>query len=222
MAITPNTNSEAARRRERARTGDSDFKFNPQELLDSRKPEVYSEALVRLKRLEGEPICHRVAAQLLMNNCRGLEGINEQTYQLNSDHIQRHHVETFAASLTTCEMERLGDPEAPDDPVPQACSMFSSSALFEHVREQKGNLVVTHEEVHSCIIALTKIENGYATWLSYRDTALMFCRAAGLDLEKSESHLQKAKLVVLIVVRPAHPLAEGASPDHVKVLGGCS
>ncbi|EKD15193.1 nuclear membrane fusion protein Kar5 [Drepanopeziza brunnea f. sp. 'multigermtubi' MB_m1] len=176
--VVASNNPEATQHRERARPSNVDFKFNPQELLDSRKPEVYSEALVRLKRLEGEPICHRVAAQLLMNNCRGLEGINEQTYQLNSDHIQRHHVETFAASLTTCEIERLGDPEAREDPVPQACSIFSSSVLFEHAREQKGKLNVSHEEVHSCIIALTKIENGYATWLSYRDTALMFCRAA--------------------------------------------
>ncbi|KAJ5051791.1 uncharacterized protein L3040_001562 [Drepanopeziza brunnea f. sp. 'multigermtubi'] len=194
--VVASNNPEATQHRERARPSNVDFKFNPQELLDSRKPEVYSEALVRLKRLEGEPICHRVAAQLLMNNCRGLEGINEQTYQLNSDHIQRHHVETFAASLTTCEIERLGDPEAREDPVPQACSIFSSSVLFEHAREQKGKLNVSHEEVHSCIIALTKIENGYATWLSYRDTALMFCRAAGLDLEKNQHILLQKELAL--------------------------
>ncbi|OWP02040.1 hypothetical protein B2J93_1512 [Marssonina coronariae] len=121
---------------------DDGSKFNPQELLDAYKPEIYTEALIRLKRLESKPICHRVAAQLLVNNCRSLDGINEQAYQLDSDHIQTHQIETFTAGLTVCEMEHLGL----ELDIPQSCSAFSSAALFEYARDHKKKLEVSHQQ----------------------------------------------------------------------------
>ncbi|KAK6587045.1 hypothetical protein PZA11_000335 [Diplocarpon coronariae] len=121
---------------------DDGSKFNPQELLDAYKPEIYTEALIRLKRLESKPICHRVAAQLLVNNCRSLDGINEQAYQLDSDHIQTHQIETFTAGLTVCEMEHLGL----ELDIPQSCSAFSSAALFEYARDHKRKLEVSHQQ----------------------------------------------------------------------------
>ncbi|KAK2627938.1 hypothetical protein QTJ16_002584 [Diplocarpon rosae] len=160
---------------------DDGSKFNPQELLDAYKPEIYTEALIRLKRLESKPICHRVAAQLLMNNCRGLDGINEQAYQLNSDHIQTHQIETFTASLTVCEMEHLGL----ELDIPNTCSAFSSAALYDYARKHKEKLEVSHQQKDDCIKALSH-GKGLGIWLSYRDTAMMFCRAAGLGLEKDQ------------------------------------
>ncbi|CAL3962534.1 unnamed protein product [Diplocarpon coronariae] len=152
---------------------DDGSKFNPQELLDAYKPEIYTEALIRLKRLESKPICHRVAAQLLVNNCRSLDGINEQAYQLDSDHIQTHQIETFTAGLTVCEMEHLGL----ELDIPQSCSAFSSAALFEYARDHKRKLEVSHQQKDDCIKALSH-GKGLGIWLSYRDTAVMFCRAA--------------------------------------------
>ncbi len=123
-----------------------------------------------------------------MNNCRGLDGINEQTYQLNSDHIQRHHVESFTASLTICEMERSALF------VPDACSAFSSAALFQHARENKGKLEVSPEQVGDCMIALAHDTKGLTLWVSYRNSAMMFCRAARLDLEKDQHILLHKEL----------------------------
>jgi hypothetical protein len=153
--------------------------FNPSELLKSRipKPEVYQKAMLELKRLEEEPICHRMAARLLMSNCQGLENISEQDYKLTSASIERHHVESFAASLAMCDMER-----ARFD-IPGACTPFRSSALHKAIRGN-GILLVSPEQVSACLEALGQDHSHWMTWLSYRDKALLFCRGARVDIDK--------------------------------------
>jgi len=156
------------------------FNFNAQELLDSksRRSDVYTKAMLELKRLEEEPICHRVAVQLLMNNCQGLEDVGESEYQFESAHLQRHHVESFAASLAICDLERGSFV------IPSACLQFTSSSLMRASRDQKGNLQVSPDQVGSCLGALGQDHSHWMTWLSYRDKALLFCRAARFDIDK--------------------------------------
>lgn len=134
--------------------------------------------MLELKRLEEEPICHRVAVQLLMNNCQGLEGLSDSEYQLESAHIQRHHVESFAASLAICDLERGGFI------IPSACRPFTSSFLLKASQEGKGNLQVTPDQVGLCLGALGQDHSHWSTWLSYRDKAQLFCRASRLDIDK--------------------------------------
>lgn len=137
--------------------------------------------MLELKRLEEEPICHRVAVQLLMNNCQGLENIGESEYQLESANVQRHHVESFAASLAICDLERGAFV------IPPACRPFTSSYLLRASREGNGQLQVTPDQVGSCLGALGQEHSHWMTWLSYRDKALLFCRASRLDIDKGAS-----------------------------------
>jgi hypothetical protein len=137
--------------------------------------------MIELKQLESEPICHRVAARLLVNNCRGLEQLNEHNYQFNSNEAQRHHVDSFTISLTTCELERMALM------VPGECSPFTSVALFKYARDGREELEVSSGQVNECLRALAQDQSSLQTWLSYRDKALLFCQAARLDLDKGKS-----------------------------------
>lgn len=154
--------------------------FNPDDLLAPRspKPEIYTKAMFELKRLEEEPLCHRIAAQMLMNNCESLEDVNENNYQLNSIHLQRHHVESFAASLAICDLERGRFS------IPYTCQPFTSSVLLRMFHERKGKLETSPEQVGACLEALGQDHSHWNTWLSYRDKALLFCKAARIDIDK--------------------------------------
>ncbi|CZT45916.1 uncharacterized protein RSE6_06273 [Rhynchosporium secalis] len=163
-------------------------KFNPKELLKVRKPEFYNEALIRLERLEDQPLCHRVAAQLLMKNCRGLDGIDKQTYQLNSDHVQKHHIEAFTASLTVCEMEEVSFS------VPEACSPFSSASIFYHAREI-GHLNVSREQTVDCKTAIHQNPSNQHIWSNFVTSATVFCRAARSELENDQHILLHKQLM---------------------------
>lgn len=163
-------------------------------MLDSksRKPAIFNKAMVELKQLESEPICHRVAARLLVNNCRGLEELNEHNYQFNSNEAQRHHVDSFTISLTTCELERM----ALD--VPNECSPFTSTALFQYARDGREKLEVTAGQVNECLRALAQDHSSLQTWISYRDKALVFCQAARLDLDKDQAVRLNRKLTQIM------------------------
>ena len=156
-----------------------DKDFDPAELLESRKrtPEIYAKAMVELKRLEEEPLCHRTATQLLLNNCQGLQDISQADYQLHSSRMQRHHVESLAATLAICDMERRFV-------IPDACTAFRMPALLEAAEAGKVTLNVSSAEVGGCLEALGRDHSHWNTWLSYRDTALLLCQASRLDIEK--------------------------------------
>ncbi len=134
--------------------------------------------MVELKRLEEQPICHRMAAQLLLNNCRGLENVDEETFQWDSVHLQRHHVESFSASLSMCDMEKG------KFKIPEACVPLSSPALYRAVRQNQGKLEISPQQVGDCLEAMAQDHSQWNTWLSNRDKAFLFCRAARLDIDK--------------------------------------
>ncbi|KUJ23082.1 uncharacterized protein LY89DRAFT_776894 [Mollisia scopiformis] len=169
-------------------------RFKPSELLDfsARKPEAYTNAIVVLKNLEQKPICHRTAAQLLMDNCHGIEENDASSDQWGSAHIQRHHVESFANGLTMCDMERARFV------TPEACSPFGSSALCRASRDKHSQLGITQAQVTDCLEALGGDERSWSTWLSNRDKAVTICRAARLDIEKDQAILVHKQLVELM------------------------
>ncbi|XXG96138.1 hypothetical protein Hte_002417 [Hypoxylon texense] len=73
---------------------------------DSRSPSPYEVALNELRELESEPLCHRTAARLLVNNCELLEGKNDATALTDSGRKIRDFVDSYAASLAICDLER--------------------------------------------------------------------------------------------------------------------
>lgn len=147
----------------------------------SRTNELYSSAMLELKRLEEEPICHRVAAQLLMSNCEGLEDISQKEYDFYSGRVQRHYVESLAASLAICDMERSSMV------VPDACESFRLPALLHASQEAEGKLQISQNEVGACLKGLGKDPSHWLSWTSYRDNCLLICQAARSDIDKGMS-----------------------------------
>lgn len=137
--------------------------------------------MLELKRLEEEPICHRVAAQILMSNCEGLEDISQKEYDLYSGRVQRHYVESLAASLAICDMERSSMT------VPDACESFRLPALIRASQEAEGKLQVSQNEVGDCLKGLGKDPSHWLSWTSYRDNCLLICQAARSDIDKGMS-----------------------------------
>ncbi|KAK8903948.1 hypothetical protein QC760_007385 [Botrytis cinerea] len=158
----------------------------------SRNNELYSSAMLELKRLEEEPICHRVVAQLLMSNCEGLEDINQHEYDLYSGRVQRHYVESLAASLAICDMERSSMV------VPDACESFRLPSLLRASQEAEGKLQVSQNEVGACLKGLGKDPSHWLSWTSYRDNCLLICQAARSDIDKDQSILLQKKLVEIM------------------------
>lgn len=122
-----------------------------------------------------------MAAQLLMNNCQDMKDLDVHEYQVASDKMQRHHVETFAASLALCDMER-----AKFD-VPRGCAPFRSSAMEDAIRGT-GKLLASGKDVERCLAGLALDHSHWNTWLSYRDTSLLLCRGASVDSGKGDAH----------------------------------
>ncbi|TQS34155.1 hypothetical protein Golomagni_05474 [Golovinomyces magnicellulatus] len=147
--------------------------LNPRELLELKtpRPNIYVQATLELKRLCDRPICYRMAAYLLMNNCKGLNEIDEQNYSFKRGQLQQDQVDAFAATLTMCDLER-----AKFD-VPENCLHFTSASLMKAAKS-RSDLEFSSKEVNHCLQGLGKNAKHWATWLSYRDSALLFCRAA--------------------------------------------
>jgi len=157
----------------------SPLDLNPTKLLESTQqlPSFYAAAMLELKRLEEKPICHRMAAQLLVKNCQGLRDLGVHEYQVASESMQRHHVESFAASLAMCDMARARFE------IPDACRPFKGEAL-ETALHTGGRLDVTPDNISACLEGLGQDHSHWSTWLSYRDTSLLLCRGASVDVEK--------------------------------------
>ncbi|RDL37174.1 Uncharacterized protein BP5553_04607 [Venustampulla echinocandica] len=184
--------------------------FNFKELLVSKaqKPEFYAKAMLELKRLEDEPLCHRLAAQLLMNTCRNLQDITEQTLEFTTARLQRNHVESFAAALTLCDMEDVGWE------VPEQCYALSSTAMQQVVENNEDTLLVPPNQVQVCLTTLSQDHTHWMTWLHRRDSALLFCRAASIDMDKDQLFESQKKLVQ-IMAEFANNL--GDELEHLKM-----
>ncbi|QUC22001.1 uncharacterized protein UV8b_06242 [Ustilaginoidea virens] len=155
---------------------------------------VYATALVELQELELEPLCHRVAARLLVTNCQLLDGRNDATVMTDTGRAARDFVDSFAASLAICDLERASFP------IPASCSKFREGVLATLPAPLKPQLHVMTSEIDSCLEGLARSDSAWSTWVSYRHKALRFCEASRADNEKDQ-HIRLHKKLAQILER---------------------
>lgn len=139
---------------------------------------VYATALSELQALELQPLCHRVAARLLVSNCQLLDGKDEATVLTDSGRQLRDFIDSYAASLAICDLERG------KFSIPSACTKFQESTLSAMNPNEAPVLHVSSQEIDLCLSALATSDAAWNTWVSYRHKALRFCEAARVDNEK--------------------------------------
>ncbi|EAQ91634.1 hypothetical protein CHGG_03569 [Chaetomium globosum CBS 148.51] len=151
----------------------------PDELpSSSRLPNIYAVALTELQELELHPLCHRVAARLLVNNCELVDGKDEATILTDSGQKVRDFVDSYAASLAICDLERG------NFVIPAECAKFREPSLSQIAIRNEPQLHVSSGEIGLCLAALAASDAAWNTWVSYRHKALRFCEAARADHEK--------------------------------------
>ncbi|KAI1356121.1 hypothetical protein F5Y01DRAFT_268572 [Xylaria sp. FL0043] len=141
----------------------------------------YELALNELKELEFEPLCHRIAARLLVNNCQVLEGKDEATVLTDSGRRIRDFVDSYAASLAICDLERG------NFAIPKECTQFQEPTLSQLSIRNDAHLHVTSSEIDACLSGLGASDSAWNTWVSYRHKALRFCEAARADNDKAQN-----------------------------------
>lgn len=139
---------------------------------------MFSMALEELQDLESEPLCHRIAARLLVNNCHLLDGQDEATIHLDSGRATRDFVDSYAASLAICDLERGSFA------IPPSCYKFREPTLAALSVPKHPHLHVTTPEIDSCLEGLAQSDSAWNTWVSYRHKTLRFCEVARAENEK--------------------------------------
>ncbi|KAI1503485.1 hypothetical protein F5X99DRAFT_105665 [Biscogniauxia marginata] len=158
----------------------------------SRTPTSYELALDELQQLESQPLCHRIAARLLVNNCQVLEGKDEATVLTDSGRKIRDFVDSYAASLAICDLER-GSFVIPED-----CNDFRESTLSQLPLQTTSHLHITSKEIDACLSGLGASDSAWNTWVSYRHKALRFCEAARADNDRAQNILVFQRLINII------------------------
>ncbi|SPO02688.1 uncharacterized protein DNG_05361 [Cephalotrichum gorgonifer] len=123
-----------------------------------RLPNIYAVAIKELQELESEPLCHRTAARLLVNDCQMLEGKDEATVLTDSGRRVRDFVDFYAASLAICDLER-GSFE-----IPTECTKFREGALAQIPMPRKPELHVSSKDIDLCLASLAKSDSAWSTW----------------------------------------------------------
>ncbi|KAH6843138.1 hypothetical protein B0I37DRAFT_448492 [Chaetomium sp. MPI-CAGE-AT-0009] len=165
----------------------------PSEVLQkSRLPNIYAVALSELEQLELEPLCHRVAARLLVNNCQLVDGKDDATILTDSGRKIRDFVDSYAASLAICDLERGSFS------IPKQCAKFREPSLSQIAMRDEPQLHVSPGEIGLCLSSLAASDAAWTTWVSYRHKALRFCEAARVDHEKSQNILLYQRLTRVI------------------------
>ncbi|KAK3349367.1 hypothetical protein B0T25DRAFT_547849 [Lasiosphaeria hispida] len=153
---------------------------------------IYDVALNELQQLESEPLCHRIAARLLVNNCQLVDGKNEASILMDSGRLISDFVDTYAASLAICDLER-GSFQ-----IPAECTKFREPALSQIAITDAPQLHVAHKEIKLCLGALGTSDSAWGTWISYRHKTLRFCEAARVDNQKDQNILLYQRLTKVI------------------------
>ncbi|KAK7421528.1 hypothetical protein QQZ08_009943 [Neonectria magnoliae] len=153
---------------------------------------MYNIALRELQELESEPLCHRIAARLLVNNCHLLDGQDEATVHIDSGRATRDFVDSYAASLAICDLERGSFS------IPPSCFKFREAALASLPVPAQPQLHVSTSEIDTCLEGLARSDSAWNTWVSYRHKALRFCEVARADNEKAHNiHLYQRVTKIL-------------------------
>ncbi|OAA62832.1 hypothetical protein SPI_04372 [Niveomyces insectorum RCEF 264] len=176
------------------RTGDAKHSLSldvsPSELLQSgsKRSVIYQLALHELQELEAEPLCHRIAARLLVNNCQLLDGKDDATVLTDSGRQARDFVDAYAASLAICDLERASFA------IPVDCEPFREPALSQLPLGGAARLHVSSAQIKACLKGLGDSSSAWNTWVSYSHKAVRFCEAARADQEKTQNILLFQKL----------------------------
>ena len=149
----------------------------------------YETALKELKDLETEPLCHRIAARLLVTNCQLLDGHDDATVLTDSGRQARDFVDSYAASLAICDLERGSFV------IPSQCAKFREAALASISPPAQAYLHVSTAEIDSCLEGLAQTDSAWNTWVSYRHKALRFCDAARGDHDRGKNHYNFALMI---------------------------
>ena len=161
--------------------------------------DIYTIAVKELQELEAAPLCHRVAARLLVNHCELVDGKDDATILTDSGHQIRDFVDAFAASLAICDLERGGFD------IPASCTDLREPALSRLALQNGAKIHLTTQEIADCLTGLGASDAAWATWVSYRERAVRFCEAARVDNEKGMQHsMVDPTINKLTVDSPAH------------------
>ncbi|KIH89587.1 hypothetical protein SPBR_07014 [Sporothrix brasiliensis 5110] len=165
-------------------------RISPSDLLQAgaTRSALYQAALTELQELEAEPLCHRVAARLLVNNCQILEGKDDATVLTDSGRRARDFVDSYAASLAICDLERASFS------IPPACEPFREPTLSRTPLSDTAQLHVPEAQIRACLAGLGESPSAWNTWVSYSHKAVRFCEAARADHEKTQNILVFQKL----------------------------
>jgi hypothetical protein len=115
-----------------------------------------------------------------VNNCQLLEGKDEATVLTDSGRKIRDFVDSYAASLAICDLERGRFA------IPPECTKFQEATLSELPIQSTAHLHVTSTEIDGCLSGLGASDSAWNTWVSYRHKALRFCEAARTDNDKGK------------------------------------
>ncbi|KAG6035808.1 hypothetical protein E4U19_004306 [Claviceps sp. Clav32 group G5] len=188
------------------------FFASPVSLTDSpAASDAYALALIELQELESEPLCHRVAARLLVGNCQLLDGKNEASVLADTGRAARDFVDFFAASLAICDLERA------NFDIPSPCLKFRESVLANLPMPSKPQLHVVTAEIDKCLEGLARSDSAWSTWVSYRHKALRFCEAAQAGNEKDQYIFLHRKLAIILDKLTTQ--AENETQEYIKSLG---
>ncbi|KAF4991087.1 hypothetical protein FGRMN_8047 [Fusarium graminum] len=166
---------------------------------EQRLSNVYTIAIQELQELESEPLCHRNAARLLVNNCHLLDGQDDAKIHIDSGRAARDFVDSYAVSLAICDLERGSFR------IPAACSKFRETSLAALPIATVPLLHVSTIEIDGCLEGLAQSDSAWNTWVSYRHKALRFCDAARADHEKDEN-LQTYQRITKILAKLTHDI----------------
>ncbi|KAM3484297.1 hypothetical protein MY8738_002289 [Beauveria namnaoensis] len=148
--------------------------------------DIYSVALQELESLESQPLCHRIAARLLVNNCHLLHGQDETVELANTGRLTRDFIDSYAAGLAICDLERGSFL------IPRECAKFREPALTKIEVGKTPHLHVSTVEIDKCLEGLAQSDSSWNTWISYRHKAVRFCEVAKSDNDKDSTiHLHK-------------------------------
>ena len=144
---------------------------------------VYSEALRILTSMQASPSCHRLAASNLLNSCQSIEGAPSDT-ESSLDDVKA----IYAAQLAMCEIFSAGSA------IPQQCNPLNPqhetrgrrgfSGIASGGRQRSDNKHV-NEQLSQCLQALESRPQWWTSYSNSRQNAVVMCRAARVEIEKS-------------------------------------
>ncbi|CAM1506448.1 Fc.00g060890.m01.CDS01 [Cosmosporella sp. VM-42] len=138
----------------------------------------YTAALNELQELESKPLCHRIAARLLVNNCQLVNGQDETLTRTDTDRAARDFVDAYAIGLAICDLERGSFR------IPPTCSQFQESTLATIPVPVRPQLHVSTQDITECLRDLAHSDSAWNTWVNYRHQAVRFCEASLAENKK--------------------------------------